>query len=68
VQEYVPSLPLLYQYGENGAEPHVGVVGFLVFGNRFGGGSIRMLPGSKRSGVINVHQGARVSILFEVES
>jgi tyrocidine synthetase-3 len=67
VQEYVPSLPLLYQYGENGAEPHIGVVGIPVFGNRFGGGSIRMLPCSKRSGVINVHQGARVSILFEVE-
>ncbi len=67
VQEHVPSLPFLYQYGENGAEPHMGVVGILVFGNRFGGGSIRMLPCSKRSGVINVHQGARVSILFEVE-
>jgi hypothetical protein len=68
VQEYVPSLPLLYQYGENGAEPHMGVVGFVVCGNRFGGGSIRMLPCSKRNGVINVHQGARVSILFELES
>jgi len=67
VQEYVPSLPLLYQYGENGAEPHLGVVGFVVCGNRFAGGSIRMFPCSKRSGVINVHQGARVSILFEVE-
>jgi amino acid adenylation domain-containing protein len=68
VQEYVPALPLLYQYGENGAEPHIGVVGFLVFGNRFARGAIRMLPCSKRSGVINFHQGARVSILFEIES
>jgi amino acid adenylation domain-containing protein len=68
VQEYVPSLPLLYQYGENGAEPHICVVGFLVFGNCFASGSIRMLPRSKRSGVINFHQGARVSILFEIES
>jgi tyrocidine synthetase-3 len=66
-QEYVPSLPLLYQYGEKGAEPHMGVMGFLVFGNRYGGGYIRTLPCSKRKGVINVHQGARVSILFEVE-
>jgi tyrocidine synthetase-3 len=68
VQEYMPSLPLLYQYGENGAEPHIGVVGFLVFGNRFAREAIRMLPCSKRSGVINFHQGARVSILFEVET
>ena len=67
VQEYVPSLPWLYQAGESGAEPHVGVWGVLVFGNRYGGGSLRLLPSSHGSGIVNVHQGASASVLLEVE-
>jgi amino acid adenylation domain-containing protein len=66
VQEYMASQPLLYQSGENGAEVHHGVWGLLVFGNRYGGASVRILPAANKSGVVNVYQGARASALFEI--
>jgi len=66
VQEYVRSLPLLYQHGEMGCEPHNVVWGFFVLGAQYGGTTIRVLPQKHDKGVINYHQGAKISVLFEV--
>jgi glutathione synthase/RimK-type ligase-like ATP-grasp enzyme len=66
VQEYVYSLPLLYQDGEKGCELHHVVWGFLVLGSQYGGTVIRVLPQKHDKGVINYHQGAKVGVLFEV--
>jgi glutathione synthase/RimK-type ligase-like ATP-grasp enzyme len=66
VQEFVSSLPLLYQDGEVGCEVHNVVWGFLVLGSQYGGTVIRVLPQKHDKGVINYHQGAKVGVLFEV--
>ena len=67
VQEYVESLPLLYQCGENGCCPHISVWGLFTFGDQFCGGFTRILPIESDAGVINCKQGADGSLLFEVE-
>lgn len=66
VQEYVESLPLLYQAGEDGCAEHRAVWGFFVFGSAFGGGYVRILPGRDHRGVVNSQQGAQKSVIFEV--
>jgi tyrocidine synthetase-3 len=67
VQEYHRSYPWLFQAGECGIEPHDIVWGFFALGPYYGGGCVRLLPQSNRSGVINVHQGATSSMVFEVD-
>lgn len=67
VQEYFESPTYLYQLGENGCAEHHMVWGFFIFGNTYAGGWARVMPTVKQSGVINCHQGARVSVAFEVE-
>lgn len=66
VQEYIPSASYLYQVGENGCCAHHAVWGFFVFGSRYGGGFVRILPEDNISGVINSHQGSEESIILEV--
>ncbi len=66
-QEYFDSVPYIYQWGENGYAVHDAVWGFFVFGNAFAGGWVRVLPRSHNKGVINCHQGAKVSNILEVE-
>jgi amino acid adenylation domain-containing protein len=68
VQEHVQSLPLLYQFGEAGVEPHQAIWGFFVFGDTYGGGCIRILPQSNEKGIVNAQQGAVSSVIFEVET
>ena len=65
VQEYIEPSPYLYQSGENGCAVHDAVWGFFILGSRYGGGWVRVLPKEKSNGVINCHQGATVSVIFE---
>ena len=67
VQEYHGSVPMLFQTGERGVEIHDVVWGFFVFGSYYAGGFVRQLPQGNRSGVINVHQGATLSMMFEMD-
>jgi uncharacterized circularly permuted ATP-grasp superfamily protein len=67
VQELVESSPGLYQCGENGYDLHDTVWGFFIFGSRYSGAWARVMPQKSNKGVINCHQGATVSIIFEVE-
>jgi hypothetical protein len=67
VQELVESSPGLYQAGETGCERHDMVWGFFVFGSRYTGAWVRVMPQEKNKGVVNCHQGATVSVIFEVE-
>ena len=68
VQEYVESLPFLYQSGENGCVPHHAVWGFFIFGSTYAGAWLRVLPREGNSGVINSHQGAEESVVLEMQS
>lgn len=67
VQEYIESFPYLYQYGENGCTRHDAVWGVFVFGSVYGGAWVRVVPDKDHKGVINCHQGAKVSVVFEVQ-
>ena len=67
VQELVESAPGLYQAGENGYDVHDMVWGFFIFGDRYCGAWNRVMPQKGSKGVINCHQGATVSIVFEVD-
>jgi len=66
IQEFVDSSPGLYQAGENGCDLHDMVWGFFVLGSQYAGAWVRVLPQKANKGVINCHQGATVSIIFEV--
>jgi hypothetical protein len=67
VQEYYQSLPYLFQAGEIGGSLHQAVWGFMVFGTEYVGGILRVLANEKCQGVINSHQGAEKTVIFQVE-
>lgn len=67
IQEYIQSLPFLYQNGENGCAAHHAIWGLFVFGSRYAGGFVRILPEKHSRGVINTARGAVESIILEVE-
>lgn len=67
VQEMVEPYTGLYQAGENGFDIHDIVWGFFVFGDRYTGAWARVMPKKDNRGVINCHQGASVSVVFEVD-
>jgi hypothetical protein len=67
VQELVEFLPYWCQTGPSGCAPHDLVWGLFVFGDRYGGGFLRMRP-SGTLGAINSAQGAEEAILFEVDT
>jgi hypothetical protein len=67
VQEYIESYSYMYQWGEKDYKEHHAVWGFLVFGSLYAGILLRLLPVENRSGVINTHQGAEQSVVFEVD-
>lgn len=66
VQEAVTSRPYLGQAGELGALPHEAVWGTFCFGERYGGGFLRMMPCGTGDGVINSARGAVEGLVFEV--
>lgn len=67
VQEYVESLSYVYQAGEYGAAEYIAAWGFFVFGSRYSGEFLRLMPKEGSRGVINSLQGAEKSIVFGVE-
>ncbi|MGD2089465.1 MAG: hypothetical protein PVH61_25040 [Candidatus Aminicenantes bacterium] len=66
VQEYIESPVYLYQSGEDGCTAHDAVWGFFVLGSAYADGWVRVFPTEKSNGVINCHQGAKISVIFEV--
>lgn len=64
VQEYVESLPYLYQQGVNGYAVCDAAWGFFILGSGYCGGWVRVLPREGSKGVINCHQGATISVIF----
>jgi len=67
VQEYVEPFTHLYQYGDNGYAEYETIWGLFVFGTQYAGGFLRILPAENTTGVINTHQGATKTAIFEVE-
>ena len=67
VQERVAIPPLLFQYGENGCAEHESVWGFYVFGSRYGGTWLRVLPTQSSDGIVNAHKGAKMPIVIEMD-
>ena len=67
VQEYIEPPTYIYQLGEKGYGEHHAVWGFFIFGNTYSGGWVRVMPTRNKSGIINCHQGANVSVVFEVD-
>ena len=67
VQELVEASVGLYQCGEDGYDYHDMVWGFFVFGSRYSGAWVRVMPNKYNWGIINCHQGASVSGIFEVD-
>jgi hypothetical protein len=66
VQEYVESLPYLFQDGEQGCSPHDVVWGPFVFGATYAGAILRVQP-KALEGIVNLTRGASEGILLEVE-
>jgi len=67
VQEYTESYPYLFQSGTNGCIEHHAIWGLLVFGTRYAGGYLRILPKENGKGVINTYQGAEKTVIVEVD-
>jgi hypothetical protein len=70
VQEYLEPSTHLYQYGENGYAEHQTIWGLFVFGTTYAGGFLRLIPKSESEnfkGIINTHQGAKKTVLLEVD-
>jgi hypothetical protein len=67
VQERIETPPLLFQYGENGCAEHESVWGFYVYGPRYGGIWLRVLPCRISEGLINAHKGAKMPIVIETD-
>ena len=65
-QEAVTSRPYLGQAGAVGSASHEVVWGTFCFGERYGGGFLRMMPRGQGDGVINSSRGATEGFLFEV--
>ena len=47
---------------------HIGLAwGFFVFGSQYSGTFLRILPNKESPRVINTHQGAQISVVFDVD-
>ena len=67
VQERIETPPLLFQWGENGCAEHESVWGFYVYGPRYGGIWLRVLPCPISEGLVNAHKGAKMPIVIETD-
>ena len=67
VQEYIESDSYLFQTGKNGYAGHHAVWGLFVFGSRYAGGFLRVLPEKDTQGVINTQKGAEKTVILEVD-
>ncbi len=66
LQEYVESRPYLFQQDGAGSAVHDLVWGAFCFGDRYGGGFLRMVPRASGQKVINAARGAAEGFIFEV--
>jgi hypothetical protein len=65
-QEYVESLPYLFQAGRHGCSPHDVVWGPFVSGSTYAGTILRVQP-KALEGIVNLSQEATEGILLEVD-
>jgi hypothetical protein len=65
VQQYVPCPLLPYQHGDYGWLPHRAVWGAFVFGDRYGGAFLRLLPDAQGA-VVATSKGAADGLVLEV--
>ncbi len=66
VQEALESSPTLYQHGETGCAVYDMVWGFFIFGSQYAGTFLRVILKKDVPRIVNTHQGAQVSAVFEV--
>ncbi|MDQ1355455.1 MAG: hypothetical protein QG657_5765 [Acidobacteriota bacterium] len=66
VQEYIEPSAYLFQEGEEGYGEHNIVWGMFVFGGTYAGSFVRTLSTESNKGIINVNQGADITVVFEV--
>jgi uncharacterized circularly permuted ATP-grasp superfamily protein len=66
VQEYIKPTAYLFQEGEEGCAAHSIVWGIFVFAGTYAGSFLRTLSTESNKGIINTHQGADISVVFEV--
>ncbi|MCU0286497.1 MAG: hypothetical protein MUF15_08855 [Acidobacteria bacterium] len=66
VQEAVASGSALYRHGENSSAVYDMVWGFLIFGSHYAGTFLRVILKKEGPRIVNAHQGAQVSVVFEV--
>jgi hypothetical protein len=67
VQEYLPPRPQAFQAGEEGWAWHDLVWGLYVFGDRYAGVLIRLMPRGE-SAVVNISRGARIGVVLEADA
>lgn len=67
VQEYIEPTAYLFQEGDEGCAEHSIVWGIFVFGGTYAGSFLRTLSTKSNKCVINAHQGADISVVFEVQ-
>lgn len=67
VQEYVEALPYIFPLEDGSCVEHASVWGFFVFGSQYIGGFLRIMPRLNNQLVINYHQGAKESVIVEVD-
>jgi uncharacterized circularly permuted ATP-grasp superfamily protein len=67
VQELVESGSALYQHGETGCALYDMVWGFFIFGSQYAGTFLRVILKKDGPRIVNTHQGAQISVVFEVD-
>lgn len=67
VQEAVASGSALYRHGENSSAVYDMVWGFFIFGSHYAGTFLRVILKKDGPRIVNTHQGAQVSVVFEVD-
>lgn len=67
VQEAVASGSALYQHGETGCAVYDMVWGFFIFGVHYVGTFLRVILKKDAPRIVNTHQGAQVSVVFEMK-
>ena len=67
VQDYVEALHFLYQSRSGNLQPHKMVWGFFQFGTEYAGCLLRLMELGDDREIINSHQGAEVSVVFEID-
>ncbi|MFL5538400.1 MAG: hypothetical protein ACJ8J0_05380 [Longimicrobiaceae bacterium] len=66
VQEYLETVPYVFQRGETGAGRVDMVWGLFVFGEHYGGAVLRMQPAGSGTGVVNQQTGAEVGAMVDL--